>query len=56
MSHPLNSPRSDGRCYGPLRNLYLLNRVRIDPEVETLVWPVRADFDPATLHDWPAEV
>jgi hypothetical protein len=43
-----------GELYGPLRDLELFNQVRIDPEVETLVWPNGADFDPATLHDWPA--
>jgi hypothetical protein len=43
-----------GELYGPLRNLELFNQVGIDPEVETLVWPNGADFDPATLHDWPA--
>jgi uncharacterized protein DUF2442 len=42
-----------GKLYGPLRDLELFNQVRIDPEVETLVWPNGADFDPATLHDWP---
>jgi len=42
-----------GELYGPLRNLELFNQVRIDPEVKTLVWPNGADFDPATLHDWP---
>ena len=42
-----------GELYGPLRNVELFNQVRIDPEVETLVWPNGADFDPATLHDWP---
>jgi len=42
-----------GELYGPLRDLELFNKVRIDPEVETLVWPNGADFDPATLHDWP---
>jgi hypothetical protein len=31
----------------------LFNQVQIDPEVHTLVWPNGADFDPATLHDWP---
>jgi hypothetical protein len=43
-----------GKMYGPLRDLEIFNQVRIDPEVETLVWPNGADFDPATLHDWPA--
>lgn len=42
-----------GELYRPLRNLVLFNQVRIDPEVHTLVWPNGADFDPATLHDWP---
>jgi hypothetical protein len=43
-----------GELYGVLRNLELFAQVRIDPEVATLVWPNGADFDPATLHDWPA--
>jgi len=42
-----------GELFGPLRELSLFNQVRIDPEVHTLVWPSGADFDPATLHDWP---
>ncbi len=42
-----------GELYGPLRDPGLFNRVCIDPEVHTLVWPNGADFDPATLHDWP---
>jgi hypothetical protein len=42
-----------GELYGPLRELSLFNQVKIDPEVNTLVWPNGADFDPATLHDWP---
>jgi len=42
-----------GELYGPLRDVALFNRVSIDPEVHTLVWPNGADFDPATLHDWP---
>jgi hypothetical protein len=44
-----------GELYGGLRDLDLFNQVRIDPEVETLVWPNGADFDPATLHDWPSQ-
>ena len=42
-----------GELYGVLRDVALFNQVRIDPEVQTLVWPNGADFDPATLHDWP---
>jgi hypothetical protein len=42
-----------GELFGPLRDPKLFNQVQIDPEVHTLVWPNGADFDPATLHDWP---
>lgn len=45
-----------GELYRPLRDLDLFNEVGIDPEVQTLVWPNGADFDPATLHDWPQHV
>jgi hypothetical protein len=42
-----------GELYGPLKDLALFNQVRLDPEASTLVWPNGADFDPASLHDWP---
>ena len=42
-----------GELYGPLQDEKLFNQVDVDPEVHTLVWPNGADFDPATLHDWP---
>ena len=42
----------EGGLYGPLQDVALFNRVQIDPEVHTLVWPNGADFDPATLYDW----
>jgi hypothetical protein len=42
-----------GTLYGPLRNPELFRQVRVDPEVRTIVWPNGADFDPASLHDWP---
>lgn len=49
-------PVLSGELFKPLRDLSLFNQVRIDPEVQTLVWPNGADFDPATLHDWPQHV
>jgi hypothetical protein len=42
-----------GELFEPLRDPKLFAQVRLDPEVHTLVWPSGADFDPATLHDWP---
>jgi hypothetical protein len=42
-----------GELFRPLRDLNKFEQVKIDPEVCTLVWPNGADFDPATLHDWP---
>jgi len=42
-----------GELFGPLQDLALFNQVKLDHEVHTLVWPNNADFDPATLHDWP---
>lgn len=55
VSQTINfAPVLKGELFGPLRDQELFNQVRIDPEVHTLVWPNGADFDPATLHDWPA--
>lgn len=42
-----------GEMFGPLRDLAVFNAVRLDAECHTVVWPNGADFDPATLHDWP---
>jgi hypothetical protein len=42
-----------GELYGPLRDPTIFSQVQLDLEVWTLVWPNGADFDPATLHDWP---
>jgi len=46
-------PILEGELFGPLRDSKLFAQVRLDPEIHTLVWPSGADFDPATLHDWP---
>jgi hypothetical protein len=50
------SPVLAGELYGPLQDPGFFSQVRLDPEVHTLVWPNGADFDPATLHDWPIVV
>jgi hypothetical protein len=46
-------PVLEGEIFAPLRDPELFHQVQIDPEVQTLVWPNGADFDPATLYDWP---
>ena len=48
-------PVLKGELFGPLRDLGLFEQVKVDPEVHTLVWPNGADFDPATLYDWPRQ-
>lgn len=49
------SPILQGELFGPLRDLRRFEQVMLDGEVHTLVWPNGADFDPATLHDWPSQ-
>jgi hypothetical protein len=46
-------PVLQGPLFGPLLDPNVFNAVALDPEAGTLVWPNGADFDPATLHDWP---
>lgn len=43
-----------GELFGPLQDLKVFNAVSLDKTVGTLMWPNGADFDPTTLHDWPA--
>ena len=50
------TPVMAGELFGPLRDPVRFRQVQVDPEVHTLVWPNGADFDPATLHDWPEHV
>src|SRR5687767_10977116 len=47
------SPVLEGELFGPLRDPDFFAQVSLDPEAQTIVWPNGADFDPATLHDWP---
>ncbi len=50
------APVLEGELFGPLSDPTFFDRVRLDHEAGTLVWPNGADFDPATLHDWPLVV
>jgi hypothetical protein len=47
------APVLHGVLFGPLQDPTTFNAVTLDAEAGTLVWPNGADFDPATLHDWP---
>lgn len=42
-----------GAVFGPLKDPAMFDAVALDLEVGTWTWPNGADFDPATLHDWP---
>lgn len=46
-------PVLHGTLFAPLQDETTFNAVTLDSEAGTLVWPNGADFDPATLHDWP---
>ena len=46
-------PVLKGELFGPLQNRELFEKVVVDQEAHTLVWPNGADFDPATLYHWP---
>jgi hypothetical protein len=46
-------PALYGEIFEPLRDPAYFDQVRLDPEIGTIVWPNGADFEPATLHDWP---
>lgn len=49
-------PVLEGQLFGALKDLAVFNAVACDTEAGTLTWPNGADFDPATLHDWPEVV
>ncbi|MEA2336054.1 MAG: hypothetical protein QOE82_61 [Thermoanaerobaculia bacterium] len=46
-------PVLKGVLFGPLQDVAFFDAVALDRETGTLTWPNGADFDPATLHDWP---
>ena len=40
----------DGEVFEPLKDLALFKALRVDPELETVVWPNEADLAPEFLH------
>jgi hypothetical protein len=46
-------PLLHGPVFEPLLNPDYFARATLDPVCGTVVWPNGADFDPATLHEWP---
>lgn len=40
-----------GEMFAPLRDLEKFRAFRVDPELETIVWDIGADFAPEFLHD-----
>ena len=45
LSHVMFGPMGE-----PLKDPELFRRVRVDPELRTVVWPNGFDLDPAVLH------
>ena len=41
----------DGEVFGPLKDKALFQQLRVDPEIETVVWPNGADFAPEFLYE-----
>lgn len=42
----------EGPIFEPLKNVQLFRRLRLDPELRTVVWPNGADLAPL-LWPWP---
>ncbi len=39
----------DGEIFEPLKDLNYFQKVRINPDIDTIVWPNEADFSPDFL-------
>ncbi|MCP4663915.1 MAG: DUF2442 domain-containing protein [bacterium] len=44
-------PHLDGSIFEPLKDLAFFKTVRLNPDIDTVVWPNDADFSPDFLHE-----
>jgi hypothetical protein len=44
-------PYLEGPIFEPLKNLDFFQKVTINPDIDTIVWPNNADFAPEFLHE-----
>lgn len=49
-------PVLKGEMFGPLKDPEYFDKVMLDTEVKTIVWPNGADFDPAILYNWDRHI
>ena len=50
------APHLDGEVFGPLRDAEYFRRVRLNEELDTVVWDNGADFSPDFLYEIGSEV
>jgi hypothetical protein len=50
------APHLDGEVFQPLRKLEYFNTVRLEPDLDTIVWDNGADFSPDFLYEIGVQV
>lgn len=50
------APHLDGEIFEPLKNIDYFKTVRVNPDIDTVVWENGADFSPDFLYEIGTEV